>query len=142
MPMTRAAAATYVAGSFSQLLTDAGMGNADEAGELAEVIDDALLMTGVAYGDLATATVADADVLGFRKVLAYAALLRIADARADRASSVSLDGPSMSKTWNRDSFQKRIDAAKEAAAPYVVSGEWGSGTIAFDYLEPRATYGD
>lgn len=134
MSMSRSDAATYVASSFSQLLTDAGMGSDDETGELKEVIDDALLMTGVAYGDLATATVANGDILGFRAVLKYAALLRIADARGDRASNISEGGTSVA--WNRSDFQKRIDAAQAAAGPYVVSGQWGSGAITFDYLEP------
>lgn len=137
MGMSRSDAATYVASSFSQLLTDAGMGNDDEAGELKEVIDDALLMTGAGYDDLATATVASGDILGFRAVLKYTALLRIADARGDRASSISLDGPNQSKSWNRDAFQKRIDAAKVAADPYIVSGQWGAGTFVMgDWIEP------
>lgn len=138
MGMTRAAAAQYLAGTLAELLTDAGLGNDDASGELGEVIDDALLMVGTAYSGLATATVADADVLGFRRVLTYAALLRIDQARGDRASSFSEGGTSAS--WSRDGWSKRLEAAATAAKPFITgSGEWGSGTLTLDFIEPLVT---
>lgn len=138
MGMTRSDATSYLSGILAQLLTDAGLGTTDTAGALKEVIDDALLMTGVAYDDLATATVASADVLGFRLVLTYAALLRIDGARGDRASSFSEGG--VSASWNRDSWNKRLEAAKAAALPYLSeSGGWVMTAIGFDVFEPDSS---
>lgn len=144
MAFGRSDAAAYLAGSLAELLTDAGLGTSDEPGELKEVIDRALLMTGTAYADLAAATVADADVLGFLAVLDYAALLRIDAARGDRASSISIDGPNTSKSWNRSAWADRLKQAKADAAPFLVgSGQWGSGSLVLgDWIEPVVTYGD
>ena len=137
MAFDRAAAAAYLAGSLAELLADAGLGTDDDPGELAEVIDDALLMTGVAYDDLASATVASADVLGFRRVLTYAALLRIDAARGDRASQISAGGTTVA--WTRvSSWQARLDAAEKAARPFMVgTGQWASGSLVLgDWIEP------
>lgn len=141
MSMSRADAASYLAASLAELLTDAGLDNLDESGDLAEPIDDALLLTGTAYGDLATATVADADALGFRKVLRWTALARIREAVAHRVD-VTLDGPNMSK--RRSQIVGHLDRltadAKAAADPYVTvtadGGAWSLATISTDWIEP------
>ena len=136
MALTRSDMAAYLAGSLAELLTDAGLGTDDSPGELKEPIDRALLMTGTAYADLATATVSDADALGFLAVLEYAALLRIDAARGDRATSLSAGGTSVS--WARDAWGKRLEAARVAASPYLVgSGQWASGSLVLgDWIEP------
>lgn len=137
--MTRAQSASYIAGTMAELLTDAGLGNEDVPGELGEVIDDALLMTGTAYDDLATAEVTD-DIGGYRKVLRLCGLMRVREAIAHRVD-LSMDGPSMSKSRSQavKALDKLVEDAKAAATPYIVSGEWGFGAIYFDYQEPGVT---
>lgn len=138
--MGRAESATYLASSLAELLSDAGLATTDTAGDLKEPIDDALLLTGTAYDDLATATVAGVDVVGYRKVLTYTGLRRVYDAVLNRVD-IALDGPTMSK--NRSQFvrqmENRIKRAYDEAEPFIAngaSGTWGSGTITLDYLEP------
>jgi hypothetical protein len=138
--MGRAESATYLASSLAELLSDAGLATTDTAGDLKEPIDDALLLTGTAYDDLATATVAGVDVIGYRKVLTYTALLRIRGAIAHRVD-VALDGPTMSKRRSQaaQALDRLVAEAKAAAEPFIAngaSGTWGSGTITLDYLEP------
>jgi hypothetical protein len=136
MGMTRADAITYLAGKLGVLLADAGI--APNAAGLGSVVDDALLLTGVAYADLATATVADADVIGFRAVLIYQALQAALDAVVNRVSySKSLGTPSVSKSESRnqivDNLTKRLALAKAAADPYVVEvgdGGFSTGAVA------------
>lgn len=139
--MDRSAAADYLAGTLAQLLTDAGLDATDDPGALAEIIDDALLMVGTAYDDLATATVASSDALGFRKVLSYAGLLRLYDAILNRVD-ITLSTPSVSKSRSQfvRQMENRIRFARDAAEPFIAdSGQWGTGTISFDYLEPVAS---
>lgn len=140
MSMSRADSASYLAGTLAQWLTDAGLTAADTSGNLKEPIDDALLMTGTTYSDLTTATVADTDVPGFRKVLKYTGLLRIQDAIGSRVD-LQLDGPQMSKSRSQavKSIAEIIKTAKESAEPFITtSGAWSQGTVALDYLEPEA----
>ena len=139
--MSRENAADYLAGTLTQLLTDAGLAATDDPGALKEIIDDALLMVGTAYDDLATASVANADVLGFRKVLSYAGLLRVYDAILNRVDfNISSPGISKSRSQFVRQMENRIRFAREAAEPFIAdSGQWGTGTISFDYLEPVAS---
>jgi hypothetical protein len=139
--MTRVDAAAYLAGQFSQLLTEAGIGDDDESGELREPIDDAMLAMGVAFSDLTDDTYELSNPFGFRAVLRLKALERIYDAVANRVD-ISLDGPTMSKA--RSQFLKhlkdRIDAARIAATPYMtaeVETFWSTGHITLGSLEPE-----
>jgi len=139
MTMSRTDALTYLSGTLAQWISDAGLTAADSSGNLKEPIDDALLMTGTAYADLATATVADVDAMGFRKVLKYTGLLRIQDAIGARVD-LTLDGPQMSKSRSQavKSLAGIIEKAKADADMFIVStGNWDSGTIALDYIEPE-----
>lgn len=142
MSMTRADSLAYLAGTLAQWLTDAGLASTDSAGALKEPIDDALLMTGTAYADLEDATVADADIYGYRKVLRYTGLLRIQDAIGSRVD-LQLDGPQMSKSRSQAVRQIAgfVDDAKKAADPFIIvaTGTWESGTITLDFIEPEAT---
>lgn len=141
MSMSRADALAYLVGTLAQWISDAGMLSTDAAGAWKEPIDDALLMTGTAYADLTTATVADADVFGYRKVLRYTGLLRIQDAIGSRVD-LQLDGPQMSKSRSQavEQLGKIIAKAKEDADAFFVStGHWDSGTIALDFIEPEAS---
>lgn len=139
MSMSRADATSYLAGTLAQLLSDAGLGSTDTAGALKEPIDDALLATGTDYADLASATVANADVVGFRLVLDYTGVLRCYRAIAHRVD-VQLDGPQMSKTRSQAvrQLEKLVDDARKAAEPHMsaASSDWGFGTIDLDFIEP------
>lgn len=138
MSITRTNAADYIAGMFAQQLTDAGLATTDTTGALKEPIDTALRLTGTSHADIATATVSDADAVGFFAVLDYTALLRIQRAILLRVD-LQLDGPQMSKSRSQAvrQIERAVDDAKKAADPFIVeSGEWGYGTITLDYLEP------
>lgn len=142
MAMTRDDAIEYVADVLGPLLTEAGI-SADSAG-LGSVLDDALLLVGTAYGDLATAEIDDSDVIGFRAVLRYSALLKAQDALLNRVNtSVSLGTPSVSKSTQSaqivQSLAARIDKAKAEAAPYLTAtagDSWQApGTLALNTYE-------
>lgn len=81
MAFTRANAVTYLTGQYGtgtqSYLTLASVGLTDASGGLKEPIDEAWLATGVAFTDLATATIPDADVLDVLALLRYTALRRI-----------------------------------------------------------------
>lgn len=140
MAITRENAADYLAGMFAEQLTDAGIGSTDVAGSLKEPIDAALRLTGTAQGDLATATVDDADAIGFFAVLDFTMLTRLQRAIIARVD-IQLDGPQMSKARSQavKNIAAAVESAKKAADPYMITGEWGIGTIALDYLEPVVT---
>mgnify|MGYP001575542749 CR=1 FL=1 len=137
MGMTRADARTFVAATLAEALADAGLGTTDVSGALKEVIDSALLATGTSYDSLATAEVASADVIGYRAVLEYAGLKRCYDAILARVD-IQLDGPQMSKSRSQAvrQMENRIRVAKDAATPYLSSGDFAVGTVTFDFLEP------
>lgn len=140
--MTRANAADYLANSLSQWWTEIGVTPTDDPAALAEVIDDALLAIGTSYDLLATTDVTT-DIAGFRNVLRYMGLLRIQAAITMRVD-LQLDGPQMSK--NRSQAVRQIekavdDARKDAVMFMTTTGEWGTGSISLDYLEPVVNYG-
>jgi hypothetical protein len=123
MPMTRTDAASFLAGQLGSLLADAGIGTEDMTGELKEPIDEALLMTGAAFGDLPTASVADADALGFTRVLYWAGLKRLLNEHALRVD-ISQGDPGVSKRESQSAaaLEKRLAQAWAEAAPFVVVG--------------------
>lgn len=138
--MDREASANYLAGSLANWFTETGISATDDPGSLAEIIDDALLAIGTAYEDLAAAEVIS-EIAGYRKVLRYLGLLKIQSAyiRAD----VSLSTPGVSKRYGSvsDGLAKAVAAAKADADPFMATtGEWGTGTISLDFLEPVATW--
>jgi hypothetical protein len=143
MSWDRADAATFLASTLSTWLTQAGLGNEDDLGQLKEPIDAALRMMSVAEGDLATASVD--NVFGYIQVLRYAALMRISDAFGDRPTSKSHGGPaSLSKTYDNKRLDDMIAAAEAAAAPFITattSNVYAMSAINHDYLEPGPVYG-
>ncbi len=131
--MDRSAAYTYLTRQFKTLFSDAGIDYNDPQA-LDQLVDDALLMTGVPAGDLATAIVPDADVLGFRDVLRYTALRSAYDAVVNRVD-VQMSDPNVTK--NRSQFVKQLEEAVKralaAATPYMVEATPGftTGAIVF-----------
>lgn len=103
MALTRANAATYLVGQYGtgvdSLLVLANIGLTDVSGGLKEIIDDAFLGAGVAFPDLATATIADSDVGDGLALLRFVALRKIlsnlnaAELRGDlKVGTLSLSG--------------------------------------------------
>lgn len=139
MSMSRADSASYLAGTLAQLLADAGLAATDTAGGLKEPIDDALLATGTDYADLASATVANTDVVGFRLVLDYTGILRCYRAIAHRVD-IQLDGPQVAKSRSQAvrQLEKLVDDARKAADPHMSASnsDWGFGSIDLDFIEP------
>ena len=137
--MTRDDAITYVADRLGTLLTDAGIAlNRDG---LASIVDDALLLTGTAYADLETATVADVAVVGFRVVLNFVAIRAAYDAVINRVD-VRLGTPSVEKTRSQmvRQLEQRYRFALDEVQPYLV--EVGSGPFSTGAVVLGMTGGD
>jgi len=137
--MTRANAASYLAGTIPELLTEAVLGNTDVTGALKEPIDMALMSTGVAYTGLAAATVTDSDVYGFLLALELQALQRVRAVFVVTAYDPDVSGAvKIAYTKRIAAIDFRLAELRVLAAPYIVDQGscWGTGTITFDYLEP------
>lgn len=137
--MNRTDAVHYLTAQLGPLMTEVGVlvGDfpADMAGGVGEIVDDALLWTGVPASDLATATVNDADVAGFRKVLRYAGLRFIRDHALNRVDG-SISDPNVSKRWAQfvAHLKDSTSEAKAEAEPYLVvdgAGDFTVGAIVF-----------
>lgn len=127
--MNRSDAALYLNSQLGALFTDVGVDlGEDPATALADVIDDALLLTGVAYSDLADAEVSDADVPGFRLVLRYVGLRAVYD-RAQNRVDKTINDPNVSKRSSQfvDHLKDALAGAQAAAEPYLS----GRGAEAF-----------
>jgi hypothetical protein len=136
MSMTRSDAIEYLAGRLRELLADTGI-TPDTAG-LNDVVDESLLLMGVADDDLSTA-----QVFGYRRVLRWQALERFADAMTPRGNvSISAGTPNISKSVSpgpaNDLLLKRLAVAKQEAAPYLVAandGAFSTGTVRLGAME-------
>jgi len=130
--MNRDAAYTYLVSQFSSAFADAGVDYNDPL-VLDPVIDDALLMIGVAASDLPTYVVDDADVYGYRKVLRYAGLESIYYAIMHR-TDVTISDPNVSKRRSQavDNILKALDRARAEADIYLVGESiFQTGSITF-----------
>lgn len=138
MTMTRADLASYLANVHGALLAEAGVAATDTAGALKEPVDDALLALGTDYADLATATIASADIVGARKLGNLAVLERVYRAVLNRVD-IEIDGPETRKRRSQmvGNLKTALDAAKAEAAPYLAVGSsWAGGSLSLDFLEP------
>jgi hypothetical protein len=127
--MNRSQATTWLQREIGPLLTEVGI----EPAVLDHAVDDALLLSGVAYGDLGSATVADADTFGFQVILRYTGL-RWVYSRSLAKVDVSVSDPNVSKS--RSQFVAHLkDAladARDAAAEYIAEGgAFSVGAIVF-----------
>jgi hypothetical protein len=155
--MNRAAAVTYLTGLYGSganaLLSLADMTGEDTTGNLKEPIDDALLLMGTAYDDLATATVTS-TIPGYLAALRYTALRRIIaglNAKSQQGvaqvgQGVSLDVREWIKRLQGELAAAAAEARQEGVAIGILdtSGMWPTGTFALtginlDYLEPVET---
>jgi len=133
MSMTRVNAFTYLTVQLRGLLDEVGTGIAAPNQAIDLVIDDALLMIGVAASGLATAVVADSQVFGYRRVLRYAGLLFVYDQALNRVD-IQIADPDVRKSRSQfvAQLEKAIAAAKSEAEPFIVAtAEITAGAIAF-----------
>lgn len=138
--MSRAAAATYLADEFPELLADAGITDLDEAGGLKGAIDRALAWLGTPTADLAAATVENEDA--YKAALDWAVLLRIKRAVAGRWYGKSVGTPSVSvqKQQAFANLNELLADAEARASAYIVvvadGGAWTVTGIGADWIEP------
>lgn len=141
MALTRAAARARLAATFAELLSEAGVVDADVDGGLKEPIDDALRDLGVAEADLGD-DIADADIRGFLALARYYVLARVYDAVLWRVdASIALPSQSKSRSQFPKELREAIKDAKAAAMAYGLSAanSWqAAGALSTDYLEPAA----
>jgi hypothetical protein len=139
MTLSRASTVTYLAAEFAALLTESGVGATDITAGLGPPVDNALRQMEVAEADLATTTVADADVSAYLALCEYYALARICRALANRGDIDARNtiGPrSIVFQQARDLMQQA--EAKCAAFGYAVTGggSFEFGRLVLDYTEP------
>lgn len=155
--LSRANAATYLAGNFgagaNNLLALADIAATDTTGDLKEIIDDAALLVGVSYADLATASVADADARKYLASLKYAGIRRIIhglNAKSQMGVAAVGQGVSLDvREWMKRLQSDLLMAAAECRAlgltvPVDGKSGWSAmGTLtggiglSTDYLEPQ-----
>lgn len=133
--MNRTDAALYLETQLGPVLTAVGYDLGDPFSALSDVLDDALLLFGVAYDSLATAEVSAADVPGFRAVLRVAGL-RSAYDRALTHVDISVSDPSVSKQRSQlvAHLKEALAKAESDAAPYMASdatADFQSGSITY-----------
>lgn len=144
--MTRALAASFLAGVYAQQLTEAGLLGVDNDANLKPVIDEALLTLGTAYDALATAEVSgESGIKNYRKLLRYFGLERILFAVIERVN-ISLSDPAIRKDREQyvANLQKQLVVLRAEAsnAGLTVGPTWQAPTsVGLDFLEPRATWG-
>lgn len=117
MSMSRAQLSAELWGRLGAEFTAAGITNADTTGNLKEPLDSALLSMGVAYGDLATATVPDSDIqraIAWAEYYGYDRLIAVG-LRNSISTTMSVGAPSVSKSTNGDNYIKSLERQRDAA---------------------------
>ena len=146
--MSRLDAVAYVTGLMTTTLAKAGIDPADAG--LDSVVDDTLLLMGVAYTDLPTTVVADAQVVAYRAVLAYVALEKVYDAVltfVDYTKSLGTPGVSKGERLSQMVAQvaARLVTARDKAAAFVTVSDENSwqapGRLGLDTFN-KPYYGD
>jgi nucleotide-binding universal stress UspA family protein len=141
--MDRADATTYLTGLYGtgtdNLLGLAGVAATDTTGGLKEPIDEALALLGVAWSELATATVTDADAPAALALLRTTTLRRVLTGLNDKTKQDLEIGEVKLKGSQLVAKVERLLAdAQAVAARYSTVGEpatWAAGGINLDYLE-------
>ena len=143
MAVTRAAATAYLVDMYgtgaTAYLTLAGIGLTDAVGGLKGVIDDAFLASGVAYSDLATGEVADADAGNAFALLRLTALRKVlanlnAMTERGRLKVKDIETSGLVETV-KALIAAEHDALTVAGVLPSASG-WYAGTINLDFIEP------
>jgi hypothetical protein len=159
MAVSRSAATTYLAGQYgagaNNLLALADIATTDTTGDLKEPIDDAAMLLGTSYTDLATASVGDTDAPAFFAALRYTALKRIISGlNAKSQQGVAQVGQGVSldvRDWIKRLQGELMLAAGECMGYGLTvttdgSSSWaamgdivGTPSWSLDYLEPVET---
>lgn len=141
MSYSRASTASYLAVQFATLATETGQTTGDTSGGFGPAIDNALRkLGGTAEADLATASVADANVPAFLALCEYYALVRFARALATRVDTgiTAVEGD---REQMFSHVRQLIAMAREecAAQGYPVDGSeaWSYARLQLDYIEPE-----
>ena len=138
--MNRAALAAELWGRLQRPFAEVGITNSDTTGNLKEPLDATFLALGVAYGDVATGTVASGDELKAITVAVYYGLDAVYRGALNKVDT-SVGAPQVSRSSSQmvANLKAALDAAKQAALPYLPDdgGTWGSGTITLGFLEPQ-----
>lgn len=146
MAITRTQVASYLHSQFVRLAAEVKQTAADDSPTgYGPDIDQAFRKLGVAYADLATATIDDLKDADLFALARYFALLRFA---ALVSTKVDQDAGFAMQSGRSGVFRSVMDLLKEAKAELVVLGylpaEDGSGgafaliDLNLDYLEPGA----
>lgn len=121
--MTRDEAAAYLGARFGTYLTAVGRTAVDSAGNLREVLDDALRMLGLI--SVPTTTTGDED---WRVQLEYRLLLQITRDLGGTSFNISSQGDSITLYQLRQSAKEDLDIARAAVlARFRTVGVVGSG---------------
>jgi hypothetical protein len=142
--MSRAQLAANLWGLLQRQFTEVGISNEDSTGNLKEPVDFTLLALDVDFDDLATGSVASADVSKALTVARYYGLRAIYDAALYRVDyQQSVGAPSVSKQENRSQYVRQLEEAlkraKADAEPYLPetgAGAFGFATLVLDHIEP------
>jgi len=113
MAFTRADALAYLASEFSDLALETGLSETDTPAGYGGAIDGALLEYGVAFSDLAGGAVAESDVIAFRALLRYFALLRFSHKLVTRVDIFTEHpSPDVRRSQAVRNVMKLLDEAK------------------------------
>lgn len=140
--MDRTSATTYLTNEYAGLMTEIGFNSGQIAVAYSTAADMALRQLGFAEVDLATADVAQADILGYLALLNYYALRRIQRDLAIRVD-VTIAGQ-ITATRSKAAVQVKAlldDARMEAEALgfSITKPAMAAGRFTLDYLEPPQT---
>jgi hypothetical protein len=143
MTMSRATAAVFLHGQFSDLATEISQAETDDSADgYGPDIDQAFRQLETDEDDLATASATQAQIPAFVALCEYYALRRFARRLALRAD---IKAGTMAKGLGKqaDTLQALMAEAAQRAAGlgYPVDGAaaWSIGQINLDYIEPEPT---
>jgi hypothetical protein len=141
MALDRTEAATELANRSGRALVAVGRNTTDTTGNLREPLDDTFRALGVAWGDLATATVEEGDLDRFLAIGAVFVIRRALDEAAGFADvAATALGTSKRKSQIVKNLTDQLNRAESYAAQYGVAGltsVMGSGVVILDVLEPE-----
>lgn len=139
MSMSRAQLAAELWGRLGTQFTEAGITNIETTGNLKEPVDSTLLALGISYSDLATGTVADADIPRAIALASYFGYVKLIHAVAHTGTSrtISVGAPSVSKSENRADYIRSLERLRDAAKAEADDLSPGRGTWAFGDLSLR-----
>jgi hypothetical protein len=140
MAMTRAQLAADLWGMLQRQFAEADIANEDSTGNLKEPVDSTLLALGVDYAELATAEVANSDVVKARILARYYGLSAVYDAVLNSVD-VQVDAPNVNlrRSQRVANLKAAVDAARAVALPFISvenEGSWFVGSVDLGITQP------